>query len=72
MQLSAEQATAYADEGYVFLPRLLPEAQVREALRAADATCTQERPQVIRENDGATVSQFTGLMRSAKTSSTII
>ena len=45
----------YSDEGYVFVPELLPVGDIRAVIAELPELCALQRPEVIFENDSQTV-----------------
>ncbi|PDH41002.1 MAG: proline hydroxylase [Candidatus Thioglobus sp. MED-G25] len=53
--LSTSQMDDYSDEGYVFVPELLPVGDIRAVIAELPELCALQRPEVIFENDSQTV-----------------
>ena len=53
--LSTSQMHDYSDEGYVFVPELLPVGDIRAVIAELPELCALQRPEVIFENDSQTV-----------------
>ena len=53
--LSTSQMDNYSDEGYVFVPELLPVGDIRAVIAELPELCALQRPEVIFENDSQTV-----------------
>jgi ectoine hydroxylase len=53
--LSISQMHDYSDEGYVFVPELLPVGEIRAVIAELPELCALQRPEVIFENDSQTV-----------------
>ena len=53
--LSTSQMHDYSDEGYVFVPELLPVGEIRAVIAELPELCALQRPEVIFENDSQTV-----------------
>ena len=53
--LSTSQMHDYSDEGYVFVPELLPVGDIRAVIAELPELCALQRPEVIFEKDSQTV-----------------
>ena len=53
--LSTSQMHDYSDEGYVFVPEVLPVGDIRAVIAELPELCALQRPEVIFENDSQTV-----------------
>ena len=53
--LSTSQMHDYSDEGYVFVPELLPVDDIRAVIAELPELCALQRPEVIFEKDSQTV-----------------
>ena len=54
-RLSEEQCAGYHENGFAFLPDLIPETEIARARDEIAGLCKLTRREVIMENDGATV-----------------
>ena len=54
-RLSAAECARYRDDGFVFVPDLIPPQDIDRVRAALDALCRLSRDEVILENDGRTV-----------------
>ena len=72
LRLDPEQVRAYADDGHVFVPGLLPRECAESALAAALPLFESERPEVIREKDGVTVRSLMNVHRFCPVIDTLI
>ncbi|MFT5113068.1 MAG: ectoine hydroxylase [Parasphingorhabdus sp.] len=53
--LTEQQFASYFEQGYIFLPELLPVDQISAVMSQVQRLCSLDRPEVIFENDGTTV-----------------
>ena len=53
--LNATQLDDYSNEGYVFVPELLPEGDISAVMAQLPELCALERPEVIFEKNSLTV-----------------
>lgn len=63
MGLTEEQLRSYEEDGYVFVPELLPRAPVEAVMARVPELARLERREVILEKDGATVRSLMNLHR---------
>jgi hypothetical protein len=54
VKLSPEQIAQFDEQGYLFLPKVFSDPEVRALMREVPGILGQERPQVVREKDGKT------------------
>jgi len=54
VKLSSEQIAQFDEQGYLFLPKVFSDAEVRALMREVPAILGQARPEVVREKDGKT------------------
>ena len=55
MNLDDAQAAQYAEQGYVFLPGLFSDAEIKVLMDEVPGIYAQRRDEVVREKDGETV-----------------
>ncbi|MFQ5955871.1 MAG: phytanoyl-CoA dioxygenase family protein [Kiloniellales bacterium] len=55
MKLNADQLARFADEGYVFVPELFSQDEVKVLMDEVPGIYAQRRDEVVREKDGETV-----------------
>jgi hypothetical protein len=48
VQLSSEQIAQFDEQGYLFLPKVFADAEVRAVMREVPAILGQDRPEVVR------------------------
>jgi ectoine hydroxylase len=53
--LSEQQFSSYFEQGYIFLPELLPIDQINAVMSQLPELCALDRPEVVYENDETTV-----------------
>ena len=54
MRLDQDQLRHFDEQGYLFLPNVFADAEVRALMREVPAILAQDRPEVVREKDGTT------------------
>ncbi len=70
--LSTAQLCNYSNEGYVFVPELLPLAEISAVMTQLPELCTLERPEVIFEKDSQTVRSLMNIHTYSKAADKLI
>ena len=70
--LSTAQLCNYSNEGYVFVPELLPLAEISAVMTQLPELCTLQRPEVIFEKDSQTVRSLMNIHTYSKAADKLI
>ena len=70
--LSTAQLCNYSNEGYVFVPELLPLAEISAVMTQLPELCTLQRPEVIFEKDSQTVRSLMNVHTYSKAADKLI
>ena len=70
--LSTAQLCNYSNEGYVFVPELLPVAEISAVMTQLPELCTLQRPEVIFEKDSQTVRSLMNIHTYSKAADKLI
>ena len=70
--LNTNQLDNYSNEGYVFIPELLPVAEISAVMAQLPELSTLQRPEVIFEKDSQTVRSLMNVHTYSKAADTLI